>query len=91
MAALIPLLLPQIIDATVNIGRTHLESWLIQGIGISNAIQGDSSSVSFQVGKKVFTTKKKFNFESLPLELRQRIILMAMEESKEWVNSRNLA
>jgi hypothetical protein len=52
-------------------------------VGISNALQGDSSSVSFQIGKKVFTNKKPFNFGSLPPELRQTIILLAMEASKE--------
>jgi hypothetical protein len=53
------------------------------GIGISNAIQGDSRSVSLQIGNKVFTTKKGFDFGSLPPELREKIILMALEESKE--------
>lgn len=74
MAALIPLLMPHIVDATVNLG-----------IGITNAIQGDSSAVSFQIGGRVFTSKKQFNFGSLPYELRERIILMAMEDSKRWV------
>lgn len=52
------------------------------GIGITNAIQGDSSTVSLQIGRKVFTNKKKFNFGHLPPELRRRIILLAMESSK---------
>jgi len=60
-----------------------LENCLTAGIGVTNAIQGDSSSVSFQIGNRVFTNKKKFNFGSLPPELRQKIILMAMEGSKE--------
>lgn len=71
MAMLIPVLLPHIIEATANLG-----------IGISNAIQGDSSSVSFRIGGKVFSTRESFNFTGLPIEVRQRIIHMALNESK---------
>jgi len=52
------------------------------GLGITNALQGDSSSVSFQIGKKVFSTKKPCNLDVLPPEIRARIIAMALEDSK---------
>lgn len=55
------------------------------GLGLTNALQGDSSSVSLQIGNKVFTTKKSCNLSTLPPELRLRIILMALEESKSCV------
>lgn len=71
MALLIPLLLPHIIEAGTNLG-----------IGISNAIQGDASSISFQIGGKVFSSRKSFNFNNLPSELRIRIIEEALEESR---------
>jgi hypothetical protein len=58
-------------------------SLLITGLGLSNAFQGDSSSVSLQIGNKVFTSKKSCNLDTLPAELRIKIILMALEESKE--------
>ncbi|KAK4688322.1 hypothetical protein P7C73_g1803, partial [Tremellales sp. Uapishka_1] len=74
MAFLVPLLLPHIVETTANIG-----------LGISNAIQGDSSSVSFQIGKKVFTTSKGFNLMSLPYEIRRKILLMALTESKSLI------
>jgi len=85
MAMLIPLLLPHVVAAGANIGM-HV-SWypklaLITGLGITNALQGDSSSVSFQIGKKVFSTKKPCNLDVLPPEIRARIIAMALEDSK---------
>lgn len=70
MAFLVPLLAPHIVEAGANIGT-----------GIFNAIQGDSSSVSFQIGKKVFSTRKGFDLGSLPPELRLRIMLIALQDS----------
>jgi len=83
MAMLIPILLPHIVAAGANIGMCNgKESKLIAGLGITNALQGDSSSVSFQIGKKVFSSKKPCNLDVLPPEIRARIIEMALEESK---------
>jgi hypothetical protein len=56
------------------------------GIGISNAVQGTSSNVTLQIGGKVFTTRKKFNFLDLPPELRERIVLLALDTSKRYVS-----
>ncbi|CDZ96187.1 hypothetical protein [Phaffia rhodozyma] len=74
MAFLIPLLAPSIAEASANLA-----------IGISNAVQGTSSSVSIQIGKKVFTNNKGFNLSGLPYELREKILLMALDESKSLV------
>ncbi|KAL7412484.1 hypothetical protein BDY24DRAFT_107164 [Mrakia frigida] len=71
MAFLVPLLLPPILDATANLA-----------LGISNVAQSSSSSISFQVGKHVFSTNKGFPMPYLPYELRSKIILMALEESR---------
>ncbi|KAI9639876.1 uncharacterized protein MKK02DRAFT_40205 [Dioszegia hungarica] len=80
MAFLIPLLLPHIVEAGANIG-----------IGISNAIQGDHSNVSFQIGGKVFTSRKSFDLGSLPPELRVRILLDALQESVDYIQPAPLA
>jgi hypothetical protein len=74
MAMLIPLLLPHVVDAAMNIG-----------VGVSNAIQGTSSNVTLQIGGKVFSTRKKFNFMDLSYDLRLRIILLALEGSKRYI------
>lgn len=57
------------------------------GIGVSNALQGDSSSISFQIGSKVFTNAKGFPLGQLPFELRELIVLMALEESRRCVST----
>jgi hypothetical protein len=99
MAFLIPLFAPTIIETTTNIA-----------LGISNSIQGDHSSISLQLGKKVgeanvipltllssdlvlpdcaltqvFSNHQGFPLTQLPYELREEIILMALEESRSFV------
>jgi hypothetical protein len=74
MAFLVPLLLPSVIDATANVA-----------LGITNAVQGTSSSVTFQIGSHVYTSAKGFPLHRLPPEIREEIILMALEASKEYV------
>jgi hypothetical protein len=74
MAFLVPLLLPSVIDATANVA-----------LGITNAVQGTSSSVTFQIGSHVYTSAKGFPLHRLPPEIREEIILMALEASKECV------
>jgi hypothetical protein len=76
MAFLIPLFAPTIIETTTNIA-----------LGISNSIQGDSSSISLQLGKKVFSTHRGFPLTQLPYELREEILLMALEESRSSVSA----
>ena len=56
-------------------------------MGITNAVQGTSTNVSFKIGNRVFTTSPPFPFEKLPPELRMEIIEMALEMSKESVMS----
>lgn len=72
MAALIPFVLPSLINATANVA-----------LGITNAFQGTESNISLQIGNKVFMTNKTFPFEDLPPEIREMIMLMALEMSKE--------
>lgn len=56
-------------------------------LGITNAVQGTSSSVTFQIGSHVYTSAKPFPLHKLPPEVREEIILMALEGSKEYVLS----
>lgn len=55
-------------------------------MGISNTLQSTSSSFSIQLGGRVFTTNKGFPLPHLPYELRIKIILMALEESRSYVS-----
>lgn len=73
MAFLLPLAIPAIANVTTNIG-----------IGVSNALQSTDSSVTFQLGKYVFSTNKGFRLTDLPYELREKIILMALAESRSY-------
>lgn len=57
----------------------------LTALGITNAIQGTSSSVTFQIGNRVYTSSKGFPFQELPEEIREEIILIALEGSKEYV------
>ncbi|GHJ89606.1 hypothetical protein NliqN6_6008 [Naganishia liquefaciens] len=74
MAFLVPLILPSVVDATANVA-----------LGITNAVQGTSSSVTFQIGRHVYTSAKPFPLHKLPPEIREEIILMALEVSKELI------
>lgn len=75
MAFLLPLAIPAIANVTTNIG-----------IGVSNALQSTDSSVTFQLGKYVFSTNKGFRLTDLPYELREKIILMALAESRSYAH-----
>jgi hypothetical protein len=67
----VPLILPPILDATTNLA-----------VGLSNVAQSSKSTVSFQIGRRVFTTSSSFPLHHLPYELREKIILMALEASR---------
>lgn len=60
---------------------------LYPALGITNAVQGTSTNVSFKIGNRVFTTSPPFPFDKLPPELKMEIIEMALEMSKESVMS----
>ena len=98
MSILIPLLLPSVVNATANVGKslkidkpaarqTSADPYSLTALGITNAVQGTSTNISFKIGNKVFTTSRPFPFDKLPPELRMEIIEMALEMSKESVIS----
>lgn len=74
MAFLLPLAIPAIANVTANIA-----------VGVSNALHADTSSVTLQLGKFVFSTSKGFRLNDLPFELRERILLLALQESRACV------
>ena len=94
----VPLLLPSVLDATTNLGQSLSSPHLpppfqtdtlplpsITAVGLTNTFQSTSSSFSLQLGSHVYTTNKGFPLPQLPYELRAKIILMALEESRSFV------
>jgi hypothetical protein len=51
-------------------------------MGVVNAAQAESSGWTLKIGNKIFSTAKPFRFNELPFELREEIILLALEDSK---------
>ncbi|KZT55941.1 hypothetical protein CALCODRAFT_484371 [Calocera cornea HHB12733] len=71
MSMLVPLLIPPLANLTAGIA-----------VGLANASQADRSSFSLTIGNRVFSNAEPFPFLYLPFELREQILLYALDASR---------
>ncbi|KZO98400.1 hypothetical protein CALVIDRAFT_562306 [Calocera viscosa TUFC12733] len=71
MSMLVPLLIPPLANITAGIA-----------VGLANASQADKSSFSLTIGNRVYSNAEPFRFQYLPFELREEILLYALEASR---------
>ncbi|EJU01912.1 hypothetical protein DACRYDRAFT_116333 [Dacryopinax primogenitus] len=71
MSILVPLLIPPLANLTAGLA-----------VGLANASQADKSSFSLTIGSHVYSNAEPFSFPYLPYELREEIILLALDASR---------